>query len=114
MVGFRVEALRKILIDECKVFGGRLDEVYDRYIGDGMSCRLEIPAPCQSKPQEYLPSTYKCIVTPHVRKSLTRSTLLITSLPRLSNTRTFHIGSPSEFRIGVALGMRPSAAVGPC
>lgn len=57
---------------------------------------------------------HRCMVTPHPLRSLTRSTLLMTSLPRLSNTRTFHIGSPSEFRIGVALGMRPLTADGSC
>lgn len=46
-------------------------------------------------------NTYKWMVTPHVRRSFTRRTLLITSLPKLSKTRTFHIGSPSELRIGV-------------
>ena len=51
--------------------------------------------------------THKCIVTPHARRSLTRSTLLIMSLPRSSKMRIFHIGSPSELRIGVACGMRP-------
>ena len=44
--------------------------------------------------------TYICIVTPHVLKSLTRSTLLITSLPRSSKTKTFHIGFPSSSKIG--------------
>jgi len=51
--------------------------------------------------------TYRCTVMPNPRKSLTRSTLLITSLPRLSNTSTFHIGSPSAFRMGVDCGMSP-------
>ena len=49
---------------------------------------------------------------PHPRRSLTRSTLLITSLPKLSKTRTFHMGSPSELRMGVDLGIRPFAAEG--
>lgn len=48
-------------------------------------------------------------MTPHPRKSFTLKTLLIISRPRLSKTRTFHIGSPSEFNIGVVLGMRPFA-----
>ena len=56
--------------------------------------------------------TYRWIVTPHPRRSLTLSTLLITSRPRLSNTSTFHIGSPSALRIGVACGIRPFAAAG--
>lgn len=46
-------------------------------------------------------ATYRCIVMPHPLRSLTRSTLLITSLPRLSNTSTFHMGSPSAFKMGV-------------
>ena len=45
--------------------------------------------------------TYRWMVTPHVLKSFTRSTLLMTSRPKLSKTRTFQIGSPSSFRIGV-------------
>lgn len=57
-------------------------------------------------------STHKCIVTPHPRKSDTRKTLLIMSLPKLSNTRTFHIGSPSEFSIGVDFGIKPFEAEG--
>lgn len=44
---------------------------------------------------------------PQLRRSLTRRTLLITSLPKLSKTRTFQIGSPSEFSIGVDLGINP-------
>lgn len=55
--------------------------------------------------------TYKCMVTPQLRRSLTRSTLLITSLPSASNTSTFHIGSPSAFRIGVDFGTSPLEAV---
>lgn len=47
---------------------------------------------------------------PQALRSLTLNTLLITSLPRLSNTRTFHIGSPSELSIGVEDGMRPFVA----
>lgn len=38
---------------------------------------------------------------PQLRKSFTLKTLLMTSLPKLSNTKTFQIGSPSEFSIGV-------------
>ena len=44
--------------------------------------------------------THMCIVTPQVRKSFTRRTLLITSRPRSSKTKTFHIGSPSELSMG--------------
>lgn len=55
--------------------------------------------------------TNRCIVTPHPRRSLTLSTLLITSRPRLSKMRTFHIGSPSEVRIGLDCGISPLAAV---
>lgn len=54
--------------------------------------------------------TNRCMVTPHPRRSLTLSTLLITSRPRLSKTRTFHIGSPSEVRIGFVCGISPLAA----
>jgi len=56
-------------------------------------------------------STYKCIVTPQDLKSLTLRTLLMTSLPRLSNTNTFQIGSPSAFKMGVDLGVSPLDAV---
>ena len=41
-----------------------------------------------------------CIVTPIVRKSETRRTLLTTSRPKSSKTRTFQIGFPSESRMG--------------
>lgn len=63
-------------------------------------------------PGEQLKHTYRCMVMPIPRRSLTRSTLLITSLPKLSNTNTFHIGSPSVLRIGVVLGMSPFDAEG--
>lgn len=43
---------------------------------------------------------------PQLLRSFTRSTLLITSLPRLSKTNTFHMGSPSEFKIGVDFAVR--------
>jgi hypothetical protein len=58
--------------------------------------------------------TYRCIVMPHPRRSLTRRTLLITSLPRLSNTSTFHMGSPSELSMGVDCGIKPFADEGSC
>ena len=51
--------------------------------------------------------TYRCIVIPHPRRSLTRRTLLITSRPRLSNTRIFHMGSPSSLSMGVDFGTSP-------
>jgi hypothetical protein len=50
---------------------------------------------------------FKWIVTPHDRKSFTRSTLLMMSLPKLSNTSIFQIGSPSAFNTGVDLDTRP-------
>ena len=53
--------------------------------------------------------TYRCIVTPLARRSLTLRTLLITSRPRLSKTRTFHMGSPSSPRIEVDVDIRPFA-----
>ena len=53
---------------------------------------------------------FKCIVTPQARRSFTRSTLLITSRPRSSKTSTFHMGSPSELRMGAECGIRPLAA----
>jgi len=56
--------------------------------------------------------TYICIVTPHARKSLTRSTLLMTSRPRSSKTKTFHIGSPSALRIGTEEEVGPLLAFG--
>ena len=56
---------------------------------------------CRHSRSAYWWGTNMCIVTPQARKSLTRSTLLITSRPRSSNTNIFHIGSPSELRIGV-------------
>lgn len=53
--------------------------------------------------------THKWIVTPHPLRSFTLRTLLITSLPKLSKTSTFHIGSPSAFRIGEEVGNNPFA-----
>lgn len=58
--------------------------------------------------------TYICIVTPQVRRSLTRRTLLMTSRPRSSNTKTFHIGSPSAFSIGAEGATMPSRLFGSC
>jgi hypothetical protein len=46
----------------------------------------------------------KCIVTPLLLKSLTRRTLLMISRPRLSNTRTFQMGSPFSLRREAAGG----------
>lgn len=76
------------------------DEVEDRDIGDGVSRRV------YASVQGSVPgvvcvcelSTDRCMVTPLLRKSLTRKTLLMISLPRLSKTRTFHIGSPFSLR----------------
>jgi len=59
-------------------------------------------------------ATYKWIVTPHALKSFTRMTLLMTSLPRLSNTNTFHIGCPSSLRMGVDSGRNPLACGSCC
>lgn len=50
-------------------------------------------------------------MTPQLRRSLTRSTLLITSLPSVSKTSTFHMGSPSAFKMGVDLGTSPLEVV---
>lgn len=50
-----------------------------------------------------------CIVTPIERKSLTRMTLLMTSLPRSSKTRTFQMGFPSASRIGATGASKPLA-----
>ena len=66
------------------------------------------------KSRRLMLSTYKCMVTPQERRSETRRTLLIISLPGLSKTRTFQIGSPSAFRIGVALVTRPLERVASC
>lgn len=52
--------------------------------------------------------THRCIVTPCALRSLTLSTLLIMSLPRLSNIKTFQIGSPFSSSKGAAF---PSAIV---
>lgn len=41
------------------------------------------------------------MVTPLDRRSLTRKTVLMTSLPRLSKTKTFQIGCPSAFVMGL-------------
>lgn len=50
-----------------------------------------------------------CIVTPIVRKSETRRTLLTTSRPKSSKTRTFQIGFPSESRMGATGANRACA-----
>jgi len=47
------------------------------------------------------------MVTPQARRSFTLKTLLITSRPKLSKTKTFQIGSPSEFKIDVVCEIRP-------
>lgn len=58
-------------------------------------------------------NAHKCIVIPQLRRSLTCNTLLITSLPKLSKTSTFQIGSPSSFRIGAEWGTKPFVDVEP-
>lgn len=50
-----------------------------------------------------------CIVTPIERRSLTRMTLLITSRPKSSNTRTFQMGFPSASRMGATGAKSPLA-----
>jgi len=50
-----------------------------------------------------------CMVTPIALKSLTLKTLLITSLPRSSNTRTFHTGSPSLLTTDALGATKPPA-----
>lgn len=50
-----------------------------------------------------------CMVTPMERRSLTRMTLLMTSRPRSSKTRTFQIGLPSLSRMGATGASRPLA-----
>jgi hypothetical protein len=78
----------------------------------GMGC-LEPPIclhrQCQSCISFIMLLTYMCIVTPIARKSLTRITLLITSRPRSSKTRTFQMGLPSASRMGATGASRPLA-----
>lgn len=50
-----------------------------------------------------------CIVTPIERRSLTRITLLMTSLPKSSKTRTFQMGFPSASRMGATGAKSPLA-----
>ena len=47
------------------------------------------------------------MVTPQARRSFTLKTLLITSRPKLSKTKTFQIGSPSELKIDAVCEIRP-------
>ena len=56
---------------------------------------------------EQMGRTHRCMVTPKLLRSLTLRTLLIMSRPRSSKTKTFHIGSPSVFRMGAVLGVSP-------
>lgn len=75
------------------------------------ACELSALGPISSNCQKSIRTaaeTYMCIVTPHMRKSLTRNTLLITSRPRSSNTSIFHMGFPSSSRMGVDVGFKPS------
>ena len=55
---------------------------------------------------------HKWIVTPLARKSFTLKTLLMMSLPRLSNTRTFQMGSPFSPSRDVACGLLGASMVG--
>jgi hypothetical protein len=48
-------------------------------------------------------------ITPQARRSFTLRTLDMTSLPMLSNTNTFHIGSPVSESIGAFAGTSPLA-----
>lgn len=50
-----------------------------------------------------------CMVTPIDRRSLTRRTLLMTSRPRSSKTKTFQIGFPSPSRMGATGARSPLA-----
>jgi len=52
---------------------------------------------------------WRCMVIPQPRRSFTRKTLEMTSLPISSNTKTFHIGSPFSLRMGEFCGRRPLA-----
>lgn len=70
---------------------------------------IDVPA-CVRIVRAHCLLTYICIVTPHARRSLTLSTLLITSRPRSSNTNTFHIGAPSSLNIGAETVTRPLVA----
>ena len=49
-----------------------------------------------------------CIVTPNERRSFTLRTLLMTSRPRSSKTRTFQMGSPVDVVMGAEGARRPS------
>ena len=51
---------------------------------------------------------------PHDLRSLTRRTLLMTSRPRLSKTKTFHTGSPSTPKMGVDCCRSPLACDSSC
>lgn len=61
---------------------------------------MSVNVSCDTGRMQLLDSTYLCIVTPMVRRSDTRRTLLTTSRPKSSKTRTFHIGLPSASRMG--------------
>lgn len=54
------------------------------------------------------------MVTPKLRRSLTRRTEEITSRPRLSKTRTFQMGSPFAPKTGAVDGTRPFVAMACC
>ena len=95
-----------------KILSGGFEKIKHRNVGYGMPLRIYVAAGSKQSSNERNRSgnAYRCMVTPHARRSLTLSTLLMTSRPRSSNTSTFHIGSPSAFRIGVDCGMSPFVA----
>lgn len=118
-VCWRIQASRKIGGNDLEVLGSRLHEIDDRDVRNRMARRVNVAAcvhqlQLSSRPLKAARgggsvATYRCIVTPQLRRSFTRRTLLMTSLPKLSNTSTFHIGWPLASRIGVDFGNRPFA-----
>lgn len=102
-IGISVETFGKIFIDKVEICPCWLDQIENRYIRYRMPLGIDV-AVSVNRWHSCLSVrvlSYRCMVIPHARRSLTLSTLLMTSLPRSSNTNTFHIGSPSEFRMGV-------------
>lgn len=100
-----VKFARQVIGDGFNIGRGGFNEVDDRNIRNRVSRSIQVPNSLAVRIATCVPrrgsGTYKWMVTPHVLKSLTRSTLLMTSLPMPSKTRIFQIGLPSSLRMGV-------------
>ena len=108
-----VKPTGQVVGDGFNIRSGGFNEIDDGDIRNRISRSIQVPnslvvriatKACVPRRRS---GTYKWIVTPHALKSLTRSTLLMTSRPMLSKTRIFQIGLPSSLRMGVVWVARP-------